>query len=387
VRTAKGVNAYDTWVCSTNRYGFGKDTAVASLSPKQLGALVAVAARQLGWGLRAVAHEVEKWRRRAETIPDGPIREDALDALARKRPHLDGAALFWALPAQRHTSLLRVLVAYEIILEFLDNMNERAAHIGLENGFQLHLALVDALDPLRMISDYYRYHPWQEDSGFLRALVEVCRASCTEMPGYPTVHRLVVREARRAQVLALNHDPNAFLRDVGLQRWARHQFPEEDPRSWFELTGAATSSLTIHMLLSQAAETATGEADVEACCRVYFPNLSLIATLLDSYVDKTDDASKCQQSYIAHYRNEQVAVRRLCQIIRSSLSQAQRLHRGHRHVVITASMIAMYLSSDNARSSGLRAATTQLAAAGGPLTKLLIPTLRLWRLVYKLRAA
>ena len=89
-------------------------------------------------------------------IPDAPIREDALSSIERKRGHTDGAALFWILPRRRNLELLRLLVAYEMIWDFLDTLNEHGADRGQANGRQLHLALVEAVDPSRSISDYYR---------------------------------------------------------------------------------------------------------------------------------------------------------------------------------------------------------------------------------------
>jgi tetraprenyl-beta-curcumene synthase len=294
--------------------------------------------------------------------------------------------LFWVLPAERHINLLRGLVAYEIILEFLDNLNERTANVGLMNAFQLHLALIEALDPGRAISDYYCYHPYREDGGYLRALVETCRAACASMSGYPMVRGLTIREATRAKVLAVNHDPDANRRDMELELWARQWFPGESAYSWFELTGAATSSLVIHMLLAYAADATASESDIEGSHSVYFPGLSLLTTMLDSYVDRPVDELNEEHSYISHYYSEEIAVQRLCQIIQLVLAQAQGLRYGHRHVVIAAAMIAMYLSSDSAREPARRVTTRQLAHAGGPLTRLLIPILRLWRVAYKLHA-
>ena len=57
-------------------------------------------------------------------IPDAAIRQDALSALDRKRGQTDGAALFSILPRARDASLLRLLVAYQIIWDFLDSVHE-----------------------------------------------------------------------------------------------------------------------------------------------------------------------------------------------------------------------------------------------------------------------
>jgi hypothetical protein len=50
-------------------------------------------------------------------------------------------------------------------------------------------------------------------------------------------------------------------------------------------------------------------------------------------------------------------------------------------------MIAMYLSEDSARTPELQTTTQSLIVAGGSLTRLLLPILRAWRLVYAQRSA
>src|SRR6267142_2766259 len=144
------------------------------LSPQQVLALLGAATRELLWGLRAVSRELDCWRTRAFRIPDAPIREDALRSIAHKRENAVGAALFWILPRRRDLNLLRLLVAYQVVWDFLDSVNEHAARAGTANGRQLHKALIEAVDPAAPISDYYRYHPWREDGGYLRTLVETC---------------------------------------------------------------------------------------------------------------------------------------------------------------------------------------------------------------------
>ena len=172
--------------------------------------------------------------------------------LEHKRTHVHGAALFWTLPRRRNQQLLRLLVAYELIWDFLDNLNERAA--GTTNGHQLHLAVPEAIDLAAPLSDYYRHHPWRDDGGYLRALVETCRTGCRALPSYPLVREVAVREARRARVLALNHHPNPIQREAQLKQWVASEYPGHQQASWWELSGAASAPLTIHALLALAAE-------------------------------------------------------------------------------------------------------------------------------------
>jgi tetraprenyl-beta-curcumene synthase len=359
----------------------------APLSPRQLAVLAHAATRELVWGLPAVAREVSVWRARAAEIPDTSIRQDALSALRNKRGQTDGAALFSILPRARNLALLRLLVAYQIIWDFLDSVNEHGAPAGQANGRQLHLALIDALDPARPISDYYRHHPWQDDGGYLRALVEACREGCARLPSYERVRPLVVREAIRGQVLAINHDLDPTSRDTALRAWAARERPAGCAVAWFELSGAASAGLTIYALLALATESACTDADVGLARDAYFPWISAVATMLDSYVDQIEDAANNDHSYIAHYPTSQFANRRMSQLIRRGLSEANALLNGERHTLIVACMVAMYLSKDSARTPAMRVRTRSFVNAGGSLTKFLLPILRLWRIAYAQRSA
>ncbi|MHB8233950.1 MAG: DUF2600 family protein [Solirubrobacteraceae bacterium] len=327
------------------------------------------------------------WEVHARAIPDPRLREDALSSIAHKRGHTDGAALFWILPRRRDLTLLRLLVTYEMIWDFLDCVNERAAEAGTVNGCQLHLALVEALDPGAPISDYYRYHPWREDGGYLSALVQSCRRHCASLPSYGRVQPLLIREAKRAQVLAFNHDTDPRGRDAALRTWAAREFCGEQGLSWYELSGAASASMTVHAFLALAAEPQCTETDLQRTCAAYFPWLSAATTMLDSYVDQAEDAANGDHRYIGHYPSEALAGERVRELVARSAIEARRLRKGHRHAVIAASMVAMYLSKDSARTPDMRESTQSIVRAGGSLTRLLLPILRLWRVAFAQQGA
>lgn len=337
--------------------------------------------RELTWTLPLAAREIRRWRKLAARIPDPAIRSDALSSFAYKRVNIDGAALFCILSTSRDLRLLRLLVAYQILWDFLDSMNERGADRGMTNGRYLHLALVDALDPALPISDYYRYHPWREDNGYLRSLVSVCRRECSLLPSYEAVSPLVLREANRAQVLAINHDPDGTRRDRELRHWARCEFPAECHASWFELTAAASAGLTIFALLTATTKPNVNVAELEQVRRAYSPWISATATMLDSYVDQSEDEKNGEHSYVSHYPRTLTALR-VSELVRRATLEAAALSNGERHVLIVTSMAAMYLSNDRARTVAMRNDARALIRAGGPLVALLLPVLRLWRVAY-----
>ncbi|MDB5862194.1 MAG: hypothetical protein JWQ76_5883, partial [Ramlibacter sp.] len=117
----------------------------APVTARQLAALGRSATLELGWGLRAVRHELKGWRTRALAISDPVVRRDAIAAQEDKRVLVDGAALFWTLPRRRSRELLRLLVAFQTLANYLDNASERAAAAG-EADAGTAAVLVAALD-------------------------------------------------------------------------------------------------------------------------------------------------------------------------------------------------------------------------------------------------
>jgi tetraprenyl-beta-curcumene synthase len=295
--------------------------------------------------------------------------------------------LFCILSKERSLSLLRLLVTYEIMWDFLDSVNEKGAEAGQVNGRQLHLALIDAVQPEAACCDYYRYHPWQDDGGYLASLVSTCRATCAALPSFQTVQPLLIREARRAQVLAINHELEPERRDADLSRWARYEVPNESGVSWFELSGAASASLTVHVLFALAAQADVTYTQAQSACRAYFPWISAATTMLDSYVDRLEDIRNGDHSYVDHYATAELATVRTGELLHRSLREAAALPNSERHILIVAAMASMYLSKDSARGQPMRRGVRRVLAAGGSLPRLLLPVLRLWRIAYSQRSS
>lgn len=342
-------------------------------------ALVGGAARELSWGLRATSRELRWWRRMALRIPDPRLRADALASLERKRGHAHGAALFTILPAARERALLRLLVAFETLVDYLDNASER--HPDQAAGLQLHQAVVDALAPERPLGDYYACHPWRADGGYLVALVETCRQECRALPSLASVRPLLDDATRRSRVLAINHEPDPCRRDAALRAWAQ---AERQPTEleWFELSGAASATLDALLLLTLAAEPGASVRAVQGAHAAYWPWASLATTMLDSWVDRRDDAAVGHHSYVAHYADAATAVARTREAIARALDDVARLPDGGRHAVIVGCMVALYLSKPGACSAGEDGAARELLLAGGPLVRGLLPLLRVWRIAY-----
>ncbi len=283
------------------------------------------------------------------------------------------------MPKRLDRRLLRLLVTYQTLWDFLDNLSESGATVGTQNGFCLHRALVEALDRDAHLSDYYRFHPWHEDDGYLRALVTTCRRLTDSLPSYPQLRALVLAGVSQCALQGVNHLGDREQRIRGLKAWASQETRRHDELSWFEVA-AASSAFLPHPLLALAAEPDYGLADAKRVNAAYFPWMALAITMLDSYADLDSDRVGGEHSYVDYYDTAGVACERLCEVVKRLLVEMDRLPSRDGHVVIAASMIAMYLSCSDGRGSPQRARMNKrIAASSGPLTQLLVPAARAWR--------
>jgi cytochrome P450 len=306
------------------------------------------------------------------------LREEALRSLTHKRENTLGAALFCILPERRQPQLLRLLVAYQTLWDYLDDVSERAAFVGSQNGYRLHSALVEALDPGGPISDHYRHNPWHDDDDYLRELVSTCQQCCLTLPSYAHVRPLVLQGARRCALQGINHLPDRKQRERELKTWAERQRPTDHRLLWFELTAAASAFLP-YALLCLAAEPSHDTAHAARVQAAYYPWMALAIAMLDSYIDTVEDRRNGSHSYVAHYGDRHVMCERLHEILALTLHEVRRLPNGSRHLLIAASMMAMYISAGAGGQVEALAEAKKITAGAGSFTRLLIPAARIWR--------
>ena len=93
---------------------------------RELAALALVMARFWLVVFPLVRVQVRGWQRLAATIPDPSLRAQALATLESERLSAAGAALFAATtPRRRDPGLVRALVAYQVICDYLDTLAEQ----------------------------------------------------------------------------------------------------------------------------------------------------------------------------------------------------------------------------------------------------------------------
>jgi tetraprenyl-beta-curcumene synthase len=319
---------------------------------------------------------------RAEAIPDPVLRGDALISHHDKRSNSEGlAALAVLAPSPQRAALAQSLVAYQLMLDYLDGVSERPAPDPIGNGLRLHRAFEVALDPEASHEDYYALATTGDDGGYLLELIETCRAPLGDLPSYQAICQPLLRQARLCgESQALNHALRLDPVDQRVEEWAAQTASEaglEARFDWWELlAAAAASSLNVGALLALGASSGATEADARRLEAAYFPWASGLNALLDSLVDLDEDPEDA--SHLRRYDSVEEAAERLQRIARGARERVSELPDGTLHEAIIAAMGALYLAQPAAWRSGREPISDAVLNALGPLARpaLLVHLLR-----------
>jgi tetraprenyl-beta-curcumene synthase len=309
----------------------------------------------------------------AEAIPDPLLRADALASHRDKSSNSEGlAALAVLAPAPLRGKLARSLVAYQLMLDYLDGVSERPCRDPIASGLCLHRAFEVALDPAAEHADYYELAPAREDGGYLVELIETTRGPLAELPSYAAARVPLLRQARLCgESQALNHALGPDSVSERVAEWAARTSEEaalDAQLEWWELlAAAAASSLNVGALLALAAHTGATEAEARTVESAYFPWASGLNALLDSLVDLDEDPEGA--SHIRRYGSHALATERLGMIAAGARERVSELPDGALHEAILAAMGALYLVQPKAWRPGREPISAAVYAALGPLVR------------------
>ncbi len=358
--------------------------------------------------------ELGLWRKRALCISCPKLRKQALASIDKKEFHVLGGSVYALYPRgparQYRADILRAITAIQTISDYLDNLCDRAGESDEHAFRQLHKSMLDALDPdqssrssrghrpssstapsetltsarpngdKRMRSketdSYYFGYPYCEDSGYLSALVNACRASLASLPGYESVKAHALHLAKLyCDLQSLKHlDQSVRLRR--LKDWAStnleqaqsmRQFSSLEPIEWWEFAAATGSTLGLFALFAIAAEGHAKVNTIKNVLSAYFPSICGLHILLDYLIDLEEDRTHNDLNFVSFYSNDQHRYDRLTAFVKEATARARSLPRPGFHLMVVRGLLALYLSDPKVRACGLSDEAVRLCkAAGGP---------------------
>jgi tetraprenyl-beta-curcumene synthase len=323
------------------------------------------AARRYWLGVFPCARsELRYWRLRAEEILDPALRRLACQAQRSKRESLEGAIAFATFAPPAHRALVtRAITAYQVAFDYIDELSEQPGADPIANGERLNQALLHALEPEQPHLDYYAHDRRSEDTGYLCDLVDTCRTALESLPSHLAIAESVRRiTARIVTYQSLNHG-DAHGSYEAFTRWARAENRRSTGLRWWEMGAAAGSPLPVFALIAAAARPSTQAKDAAAVERVYFPWIASLSSLLDSLIDRDEDAADGQRSLVDYYSSTSEVASRLQTLAAQAVDGAKALADGSQHTMILAAMASFYRATPQASAPETRRATQHVLDA------------------------
>lgn len=350
-----------------------------------LPAAVATVVRYESAIVPVAAGEIARWRWRAVAIPDPGLRRIALATIDSESANAEAAAAFATLaPRSRRRTAVELLVAWQLMYDYLDSLGEQPSRDPRRDGMRLHEALAAALGAADPAGDFYAHHLRTEDGGYLRALAAACRERLMGLPSAAVVAPAALAAADRCARAQSNVHAALQSGDYGpVRAWASEQ-PGTDGYDWWEIAAGGVSDLAVLALLGTAADPAATAADAAAVAAAYWPHVCVLSTLLDGVVDADADVESTGRSYLVDCCGGRVRAERVARAARRSVGATTVLRRGGTHTAITAGVAAFYSTVPAAREARVAATIAPALDALRPAVTPLVAALRArqaWRAV------
>ena len=291
-------------------------------------------------------------RTRAAHISDLRLRREALASADGKAYHVAGASILATfLPRETAQTYVEVVAPLETIYDYLDNLCDRHPEVPHAAYPVLHQAIADALDPNAQPRDYYAAGPAGDDSGYLPGLV---RQTQTALAGVPYLDRLIplFEESATlyAQMQTYKHLPKGE-REIACVAWYERHRKRFSALDWHEFACAAGSQFQVYGPLYAAL---AGEPeDIAAAYDAYFPYVSALHVLLDSYIDQAEDAASGELNFAAVYGSRSAMRARMRDLALAARDRLNGLRNPYRHQFVLDVMMLFYLSHAKIGAQGL----------------------------------
>jgi len=310
--------------------------------------------------------ELLQLKDKANQLGDYELRRQALSSLNSKAFHCYGGAVMALLgPSDRWRDLINLIVTFQTISDYLDNLCDRAGIQDEAAFFHLHHSMSDAASPGRAIIDYYSLYGSYREFEYLNYLVVNCQKRVAALPGLDQVYEPIMQMVNYyAHLQALKHaEPES--RSLRLQQYIEEQVDNPHGLSWWELAAATGSTLGIFALWAMAANPDCRRDDTKLVYEGYFPWINAMHILLDYLIDQEEDVREGDLNFVSYYSDVKDGWKAIRRFAEQSSGLASGLPSPGLHRLVVNGLLAMYLSDDKVRRQGFSDSAHQLLGSAG----------------------
>jgi tetraprenyl-beta-curcumene synthase len=328
--------------------------------------------------LPEVRSELSRWRVVAERIPDEEYKKQAIASMTSKQFHCEGGAVYAACNLPLRHVLIPLIVAFQTISDYLDNLCDRSTSLDEKDFRQLHESMLDAIDPSASVKDYYHFRDESDDGGYLASLVRTCQSCICMLPAYdkvmPSVKELV---GLYCDLQVYKHVHRDRREKLLMDWWALYSDRYPD-LYWNEFAAATGSTLGVFTLFLAASNADMDEREREAIHAAYFPSICGLHIQLDYLIDQEEDRVGGDLNFCSYYEDDDAIVERMLRLARLAREDADTLHEPRFHRMLVEGLLALYLSDPKVRKQRRVKRIAKQLMKNSPLTRLFFWVNSIW---------
>lgn len=288
--------------------------------------------------------ELNRWKRAAQKIQCPELSKQALLSIQHKKFHAQGGAVYALYPNSKRNGIVRFIVAFQTISDYLDNLCDRMDYTDEKGMRQLHLAFEEALEPQNKTkSDYFKFYPYN-DGGYINSLVDECKTTLIDFAGYDTVYRSVKKQACLYSYMQTYKHMSHDIRIYKVKEWANQNNCSDMGINEWEYAAAAGSTLNIFALCSMASKSILNPKEVDDVVNAYFPWVCGLHILLDYFIDLDEDRINDDLNFVSFYENTCECKERMFFFFKKAIDAVKRLSYPKFHLLIIRGLLSVYLS-------------------------------------------
>ncbi|WP_203457033.1 tetraprenyl-beta-curcumene synthase family protein [Paenibacillus tepidiphilus] len=310
------------------------------------------------------------WRTEAEGIPDPELRRQALASIETKQFHCEGGGIYAAGNLSMRHILIPLIVAYQTISDYLDNLCDRSTSLDPADFRLLHQSMLDAITPGAEPVNYYALRSEQNDGGYLLKLVRTCQEMTALLPGYTAAAAEIRQLAVLYTDLQVYKHIRPELRESALQEWWAVEGGRAPHLHWNEFAAATGSTLGIFMLFLSACDPVLTESKAASIRAAYFPHVCGLHIMLDYLIDQDEDRAGGDLNFCNYYDDTDTMLSRIASIVEWAREDVRGLPETSMHRMVIEGLLALYLSDPKVSEQQEVRSVSKRLMRRSPLTRL-----------------
>lgn len=314
-----------------------------------------------------VHKELDYWKKRAEEIPNAELRKQALLSIRTKQFHCEGGAILALLAEEKYREVIKFIVAYQTISDYLDNLCDRSTSQDPKDFRALHESMMHALMlDGEMDNNYYRYRQDQNDGDYLSELVRTCQNVLATISHYPLINGYLKELCQYYCDLQVHNHVKVEERVPRLKKWFSEKRDHLPTMEWYEFSACSGSTLGIFCLVSYAMRNDFTAEESALIRNGYFPYVQGLHILLDYLIDQEEDRQGGDLNFCFYYDNQEQMFDRFRLFIKEADIHTNQLPNRKFHQLINRGLLGLYLSDGKvAEQDSLKGLTKKLLKLGG----------------------